>query len=236
MVSDAVSGEICPSSSIRAMMLPSMSGRGISLSLVLPLEKNMFSPEIKWELQSKHYCVRLRLLTGIRSYYQHLNMKKMKQYALTSLFAVSCACLYSCSAPEQVTQFAAKETISELTNLVAAHRDSDTATAVSSLHAFLADRTPIIIAAVKDMPVEEKIKLIQEIKQSAELKKLVETAMSISDGKLVKSYTELDDFEPEDIAGKLSFDTKIQLIEIVADIAKISVALGIENEKVRDSF
>lgn len=87
-----------------------------------------------------------------------------------------------------------------------------------------------------DMSAEDKIKLIQEIKQSEELKKLVEAAMSASDGKLVKAYTELDAFDANEIAGKLSFDTKIRFIEIVADVAKICVALGIENEKVRDLF
>lgn len=160
----------------------------------------------------------------------------MNHYAIISMLAAPAACVCSCTSSESVKTFAATEIISELASLIASHKDSDVSVAVNDLHSYLSRRTDFIIVAVKDMSDDDKMKLIQGIKQSEELKKLIEVIMSMEDGKLVKTYTEADDLNPEKIAGDLPFETKMQLIDIVADIAKISVALGVEKEKIRDSF
>ena len=84
------------------------------------------------------------------------------------------------------------------------------------------------------MDEAQKVTVINNVKQSPELKKLIETIAGAQESPLVRVTAMTG---PEKVAQQMSLDTKMKIVDIAANIAKITVALGVvDSENVRKAL
>ena len=142
--------------------------------------------------------------------------------------------LSSCSTPEESATSEVVDCLSSLTELMVDVQDEDLATAIDELHSFLESETPGLVAALGDLDEAQKVTVINNVKQSPELAKLIATAGSLQNSPLVVSTAMVGQ---EKLAKGMSLETKMKIVDIAANIAKITVALGVvESENVRDAL
>ena len=102
------------------------------------------------------------------------------------------------------------------------------------LAASLRSSPPGLVAALGDLDEAQKVTVINNVKQSPELAKLIATIDGAQKSPLVLATAMTG---PEKVAQQMSLDTKMKIVDIAANIAKITVALGVvDSENVRKAL
>ena len=158
----------------------------------------------------------------------------MKTFAYLGFAVVPAIVLSSCSSPEESATADVVDCLDSLTELVHDVQDEDLTTAIDELHSFLEAETPGLVAALGDLDEAQKVTVINNVKQSPELAILIATIKGAQESPLVQATAMTS---PEKVAQQMSLDTKMKIVDIAANIAKITVALGVvDSENVRKAL
>lgn len=159
----------------------------------------------------------------------------MKKFTYLAVAATSALVFTSCSSPEEKATDAVKDTLEDLTELVNENKDEDLETAIDELHSLLEKRTPQIISALEDLSDAERVTFINNVVNLPEVKTLTMTVMSAANSPVALSAAKLSD-DPAAADAVLPMESRMKLVDICANLAKIGVALRLEREDVRDAF
>ena len=139
------------------------------------------------------------------------------------------ACMSSYASDEVVAQDALKSAISELTAVVSNAKDKELVTLVDELDALLSKVTPDILARLEPLSDEQRMMIIGTLAQAPELVALMEASRTLEESKAAATLAPLvDGGNPAAAADVLPYGSKMKLIDIVANLTKIAIGLGVD--------
>lgn len=158
----------------------------------------------------------------------------MKSFIASLCIAVPALCMSVHATPETAAQDALKGAIVSLSDCAAASQDKDLPTLIADLNTLLANATPGILATLEPLTNEQKVTVIQAIMVSEEICKLAETSAPLSESKAAATVMPAvaGAADPMALTAELSMQSKLQLIDIVANVAKIAIGLGVDTPAV----
>ena len=162
----------------------------------------------------------------------------MNKYIWLSLAAAPIVCLSSCSSPEQAGSTDVITTIKQLTELMNNSKSATTPQVVAGVHAIITKAAPSIIESFSAMTDEQKVAAIKAIAESPELAALMEAASSMQASPAVTSVMPafMNDRAAAKVVEELPLETKMQTVDIAAAVIKIALAIGVDQESMRNSL
>ncbi len=151
----------------------------------------------------------------------------MNKYAYMALALAPVVCMNAYATPETDAQETVKSAITELTTLVSNAGDKELVILVDELDALLAKVTPEILNKLEGLDDAGRMMLVSSLAQSPELAKLADAAAPLSNSKAATTLAPIVGGEnPAAAADLLPYRSKMKLVDIVANITKIAIALG----------
>lgn len=138
-------------------------------------------------------------------------------------------CMSSYASDEVAAQDALKGAISELTTVVSNAKDKELVTLIDELDALLAKVTPDILARLEPLSDEQRMMIIGSLAQAPELAALTQAAQTLEESKAAAALGPIVAGDnPAAAADVLPYASKMKLIDIVANLTKIAIGLGID--------
>lgn len=153
----------------------------------------------------------------------------MNKYIVSSLFLAPMVCMNVYADNMTVAQDALKGAVVELTTVAQNSKDKDLAPLIGEVHAVLDKATPGILSALAALTDEERMNLIMGLGQMPELANLEAATQPLSESKAAATVMPLFAGSDATVAiTSISTATKLQLIDIIANVTKIAVAMGVD--------
>ena len=151
----------------------------------------------------------------------------MNKYTFSALLLAPMVCLTAYADNATTAQDTLKGAIVELTALTNSSKDKEPEPLIADIHALLTKVTPGILCALEPLTDEERMSVIGALSQSPELAALMQAAEPMGESKAAATLMPLVSGEnPAAAADAISYGSKMQLIDIVANITKIAIGLG----------
>lgn len=162
----------------------------------------------------------------------------MTKYTYMALALAPMVCMTVQASPEVTAQDTIKAALTQLTARLDGAQDKDLPTLISELDAQLSASTPAIVQALEPLTNEQRLSVMQELMSAPELNALVAAAAPLSEGKAAAALmpTIIGEADPQELAATLPFKTKLQVIDIAANLLKICIGFGIDNPAVHGMF
>ncbi len=162
----------------------------------------------------------------------------MTQYSYIALALAPVVCLTAQATPEATAQDTIKTALTQLTTRLSNAQDKDLPTLISELDAQLADSTPAILQALEPLNNEQRLSVIQGLMQATELSALMEASAPLAEGKAAATLMPAISGEtpPTELAATLPYKTKLQIIDIAANLLKICIGLGVDDPAIHGMF
>ena len=160
----------------------------------------------------------------------------LKKFAFVAFAAVPALVFTSCSSPEEAATDSVKDAVADLAELSEDNKSESIEDIIDELNDFFADVTPELIEEFEDLTDAERVAVIKNIAQCEEGKKLI-TAFSSLEGneslaKLVPSAMSGDTSK----VAELPLETKLQTVDICANLVKLAVAIGVDRPEVQKAL
>lgn len=153
----------------------------------------------------------------------------MTKYTCLALAFAPVVCMSSYASEDVAAQDTLKGAIVELTSLAESAKDKELVTLVDELDALLAKVTPDILARLESLTDEQRMMLIGSLAQSPELAGLMEAVQLLGESKAAATLMPLMTSENAAAAADvLPFASKMKLVDIVANLTKMVIGLGVD--------
>ena len=153
----------------------------------------------------------------------------MNKFACMALAFAPVVCMSSYASDEVAAQDALISAITELTTVVSTSRDKELVTLVDELDALLTKVTPNILVKLEPLNDEQRMLIIGSMAQSPELTMLMEAAHALPESKAAATLAPiLSGKNPAAAAEVLPYASKIKLVDIVSNLTKIAIGLGVD--------
>ena len=160
----------------------------------------------------------------------------MKKFAFAAFAAVPALVFTSCSSPEESATDSVKDVLVDLTELIKDNKSACIVDLVDELHAFVEDVTPDLMSDFEDLTDAERAAVIVNVLKSDEGKKLVAELESLSTNESLLKVVNKAMNGKVDSAADLPMETKLQAVDICANLVKIAVTLGIDKPSVQEGI
>lgn len=162
----------------------------------------------------------------------------MTKHTYLALALAPMACMAVQASPEVTAQDTIKAALTQLTVCLDGAQDKDLPTLISELDAQLSAGTPAILQALEPLTNAQRAGVIQGLMTAPELNALVAAAAPLSEGKAAAALmpTITGEATPTALSSTLPFKTKLQVIDIAANLLKICIGLGIDSPDVHGMF
>lgn len=162
----------------------------------------------------------------------------MNKYTYMALALAPMVCMTVQASPEVTAQDTIKTALTQLTARLDGAQDKDLPALISELDAQLSASTPAIVQALEPLTNEQRLSVIQGLMSAPELNALVAAAAPLSEGKAAAALmpTITGEADPTELSSALPFKTKLQVIDIAANLLKICIGLGIDSPAVHGMF
>lgn len=162
----------------------------------------------------------------------------MTKYTYMALALAPMVCMTVQATPEVTAQDTIKAALTQLASRLDGAQDKDLPTLISELDAQLAASTPAILQALEPLTNEQRLNVIQGLMAAEELNALVTAAAPLSEGKAATTIMPAlsGEADPAELASALPFKTKLQVIDIAANLLKICIGLGIDSPQIHGMF
>ena len=157
----------------------------------------------------------------------------LKKFAFVAFAAVPALVFTSCSSSEESATSAAKNVVEDLTELVKDNKSASVIDMVAALHEYVEEETPDLIAEFEDLTDAERAAVIVSVLKSDEGKKLLAEIEALSANESVaKVVGKAMSSGPEELSD-FPLETKLQVVDIAANVLKVAVTLGIDKKEVQ---
>lgn len=151
----------------------------------------------------------------------------MNKFIASALFLAPMVCMNVYADNTTVACDALKGAVVELTTVAQNAKDKDLEPLIGELHGVLNKTTPGILAALAPLTPEECGNVIGMLSEAPELGALMQAVQPLSEGKAAATVMPMIANEDAAAAAKtISTPAKLQLIDIIANLTKVAVALG----------
>ena len=159
----------------------------------------------------------------------------MFKYTCLALALAPAVCMTAQANPEVAATTAIRATIGNLTTIIENSQTKDLPAFVSEVDALLSRATPEILSTLEPLTDEQRVAVITALMQAPELAQFmgsIEPLMaSPAAGELMPAMS--GQVDPAALAAAQPMKTKLQFIDICANLLKISIALGVDSPTVQ---
>lgn len=162
----------------------------------------------------------------------------MTKYTYMALALAPMVCMTVQASPEVAAQDTIKAAITQLTARLNGAQDKDLPALISELDAQLSASTPAILQALEPLTNAQRAGVIQGLMTAPELQALATAAAPLSEGQAAAALMPAiaGDANPAELAATLPYKTKLQVIDVAANLLKICIGLGIDSPEVHGMF
>lgn len=162
----------------------------------------------------------------------------MNKYTYIALALAPMVCITAQATPEEAAQTTIKAAISNLTTQLADAKDKDLPALISELDALLSRCTPEILTSLEPLTDEQRLTVITGLMQSPELGALMAAVEPLSESKAAATMLPAigGEADPAGLAASIPLKTKLQAVDITANLLKIAFGLGIDSPTVQGAF
>lgn len=162
----------------------------------------------------------------------------MNKHTFFALALAPMVCLTVQATPEDDAATAIKATMSNLTTLVKEGTQKDLPTLISELDSLLSRSTPHILTQLEPLTNEQRRNVITALYGSPEFMGLMEVAALLQQSQAANELMPVIDgiIDPHQYVAGMPLKTKLQVIDICANLLKISLGLGIDSPEVMSLF
>ena len=162
----------------------------------------------------------------------------MNKYTYIALALAPMACMTVQASPEVTAQDTIKSAITQLSTQLSGAQDKDLATVVSEIASVLSSCTPGILQALEPLTNEQRMAVVSALMESEEMNALAMAAAPLAEGKAATEVMPAvsGEGDPMALVATLSSKTKIETVDIVANLLKIGIALGLDSPELLESF
>lgn len=162
----------------------------------------------------------------------------MNKYSFFALALAPMVCMTVQATPEDDAAGAIKATMSNLTTLVKEGTAKDLPTLISELDALLSRDTPYILTQLEPLTNEQRKNVIIALSGSPEFMGLMEVAVLLQQSQAANELMPVIGgvIDPQTYIAGTPLKTKLQVIDICANLLKISLGLGIDSPEVLSLF
>lgn len=162
----------------------------------------------------------------------------MNKYTYFALALAPVVCMTAQATPEVAALDSIKSAMRDLTTLVSTSQEKDLPTLVADLDSVLAAAMPGILTQLEKLTDEQRMSVIQGISQAEELSKLMEGMAPLCEGKAAATVMPAvsGEADPVALSASLPFKTKLQVVDITANLLKLVIGLGIDSPAVQQMF
>lgn len=151
----------------------------------------------------------------------------MNKFIVTSVLLAPLACMNAYADREAAAEEAMRGALVELSAVAQQAMHKELVPLIGELHAALHPKTEGILHALTALTPEERMVLIANISQSPEMAELIQAVAPLDKSKAAATIEPLmQGKDAAALAAILTTTAKLQLIDIMADLSKIAVALG----------
>ena len=163
---------------------------------------------------------------------------QMNKYSFFALALAPMVCMTVQATPEDDAAGAIKATMSNLTTLVKEGTAKDLPTLISELDSLLARATPNILTQLEPLTNEQRKNVIIALSGSPEFMELMEVAALLQQSQAANELMPVIGgvIDPQTYIAGTPLKTKLQVIDICANLLKISLGLGIDSPEVMSIF
>lgn len=162
----------------------------------------------------------------------------MNKYTYIALALAPMACMTVQASPEVTAQDTIKSAITQLTTQLSGAQDKDLPTIVSEIASVLSSCTPGILQSLEPLTNEQRMTVVSSLMASEEMNALSMAAAPLAEGKAAAEVMPAvsGEGDPMALVATLSSKTKIETVDIVANLLKIGIALGLDSPAMLESF
>ena len=150
----------------------------------------------------------------------------MNKYTYIALALAPVAGMTVQASPEVTAQDTIKAALTQLATQLSGSQEKDLPSIVAELDSLLASCTPGILQALEPLTAEQRSTVLSSIMQAEEINALAAAAAPLSEGKAAATV----------MPASLTPQTKMQMVDITANLLKIGIALGLDSPAVLESF
>lgn len=162
----------------------------------------------------------------------------MNKYTYIALALAPMACMTVQASPEVTAQDTIKAAVTQLSTQLSGAQDKDLPTIVSEIASVLSSCTPGILQSLEPLTNEQRMTVVSSLMASEEMNALAMAAAPLAEGKAAAEVMPAvsGEGDPMALVATLSSKTKIETVDIVANILKIGIALGLDSPELLQSF
>ena len=162
----------------------------------------------------------------------------MNKYTYIALALAPMACMTVQASPEVTAQDTIKAAVTQLSTQLSGAQDKDLPTIVSEIASVLSSCTPGILQALEPLTNEQRMTVVSSLMASEEMNALAMAAAPLAEGKAAAEVMPAvsGEGDPMALVATLSSKTKIETVDIVANLLKIGIALGLDSPELLESF
>lgn len=160
----------------------------------------------------------------------------LKKFAFAAFAAVPALVFSSCSSPEEAATDSVKDAVVDLAELIEDNKSESVEDIIAEINDYLADVTPDLIAEFEDLTEAERVAVIKNIAQSEEGKKLGAAFQSLQDNESLGKLLSTAMFGDTSHVAALPLETKLQAVDICANLVKLAIAIGVDSREVQKAL
>lgn len=162
----------------------------------------------------------------------------MNKYTYIALALAPVACMTVQASPEVTAQDTIKAALTQLATQLSGSQEKDLPTIVAELDSLLASCTPGILQALEPLTAEQRSTVLSAIMQAEEINAFAAAAAPLAEGKAAATVMPAvaGEGDPMELVTSLATRTKIQIVDITANLLKIGLALGLDSPAILESF
>lgn len=162
----------------------------------------------------------------------------MTKYTYMALALAPMVCMTVQASPEVAAQDTIKAALTQLTARLNGAQEKDLPTLIAELDAQLSASTPAILQALEPLTNAQRASVIQGLMAAPELQALAAAAAPLGEGQAAAAIMPAiaGDADPAELAASLPYKTKMQVIDVAANLLKICIGLGIDSPEVHGMF
>ena len=162
----------------------------------------------------------------------------MNKYTYIALALAPVAGMTVQASPEVTAQDTIKAALTQLATQLSGSQEKDLPTIVAELDSLLTSCTPGILQALEPLTAEQRSTVLSSIMQSEEINALTASAAPLAEGKAAATVMPAvaGEGDPMTLVTSLTPQTKMQMVDITANLLKIGIALGLDSPAILESF
>ncbi len=162
----------------------------------------------------------------------------MNKHVFFAMALAPVVCMTAQATPEVAALDSIKAAMRNLTTVVSSAQDKDLPALVAELDAVLSAAVPGILTQLEPLTDEQRLSVIQGLMQAEELGQLVEGAAPLAEGKAAATLMPAiaGEADPVALSASLPFKTKVQVVDIAANLLKLAIGLGADSPAVQEMF